>query len=137
MSKINDYNKKMLDALHSVFWYEGLLEQDKDEWVDFRKSNSEYAFSRPKYADNCFLVMFIKTLKEHNGFFTFTDVEKISDGFQWQTRHTVIWQMLVEMFGSCGTSPRTGWIENCKECAEFLEQVMCIEELMYDEKEDW
>lgn len=135
MTKLKDYNKKMLDALHSVFWYEGLLEQDKDEWIDFKKNNDEYAFSRPKYADNCFLVMFIKSLKEHTGFFTFTDVEKISDGFQWRTRHTVIWQMLVEMFGSCGTSPRTGWIENCEECAEFLEQVMCIEELLHDEQE--
>lgn len=133
MIKIKDYNKEMLNALHSVFWYEGLLEQDKDEWVDFKKSNDEYAFSRPKYADNCFLVMFIKTLKEHNGFFTFTDVEKISDGFQWQSRHTVIWQMLVEMFGSCGTSPRTGWIEQTKECADFLEQIVCIEELMYEQ----
>lgn len=38
MNKINDYNIKMLEALHAVFWYEGLLEQDKDEWVDFKKA---------------------------------------------------------------------------------------------------
>lgn len=46
MNKINDYNIKMLEALHAVFWYEGLLKQDKDERVDFKKSNDEYAFSR-------------------------------------------------------------------------------------------
>ena len=44
-------------------------------------------------------------------------LKKISVDFEQQTRHTVIWQMLVEMFGSCGTSPRTGWIEQREECA--------------------
>lgn len=115
MTKLKDYNKKMLDALHSVFWYEGLLDSQDGK-------------------DNCFLIMFIKALREYKNdeYFTFSDVEKISVDFQWQTRHTVIWQMLVEMFGSCGTSPRTGWIDQREECAEFLEQVVCIEELMYE-----
>ena len=30
----------------------------------------------------------------------------------------------VEMFGDCGTSPRSGWIEKRKECAEFLREIM-------------
>ena len=42
---------------------------------------------------------------------------------------------VLEMFGSCGTSPRTGWIEQREECAKFLEQVVCIEELMYEQGE--
>jgi hypothetical protein len=137
MIKLKDYNKKMLSALHSVFWYEGLLEQYEDEWVEFQSSKDNYPFSRPKYRDDCFLIMFIKALREYKNdeYFTFRDVEKISVDFELQTRHTVIWQMLVEMFGSCGTSPRTGWIEQREECAKFLEQVVCIEELMYEQGE--
>ena len=46
------------------------------------------------------------------------------DGFDQCERHTVIWQMLVEMFGDCGTSPRFGWIEKRKECAEFLREIL-------------
>ena len=46
------------------------------------------------------------------------------DGFDQRERHTVIWQMLVEMFGDCGTSHRFGWIEKRKECAEFLREIM-------------
>lgn len=136
MIKLKDYNKEMLNALHSVFWYEGLLKQYEDERVEFKNSKDNYPFSRPKYRDDCFLIMFIKALREHNSndFFTFSDVEKINKEFQWQTRHTVIWQMLVEMFGNCGTSPRTGWIEQREECAKFLEQVVCIEELMYEQE---
>lgn len=133
-NKINDYNIKMLEALHAVFWYEGLLEQDGDEWVEFKNGESEYPYARPKYKEDCFIILFIKGLREHNSndFFTFNDVEKIDKEFQWQSRHTVIWQMLVEMFGNCGTSPRTGWIEQNKECADFLEQIVGIEELVYD-----
>lgn len=138
MIKLKDYNKKMLNALHSVFWYEGLLKQYEDERVEFKNSKDNYSFSRPKYRDDCFIIMFIKALREYKNayeYFTFSDVEKISVDFQWQSRHTVIWQMLVEMFGNCGTSPRTGWIEQREECAEFLEQVVvCIEELMYEQE---
>ena len=46
------------------------------------------------------------------------------DEFDQRERHSVIWQMLVEMFGDCGTSPRFGWIEKRKECAEFLREIM-------------
>ena len=45
----------------------------------------------------------------------------------------MLWQMLVEMFGTCGTSPRTGWIEKRDECADFLEMIVQYEELIMDD----
>lgn len=70
--------------------------------------------------------------KTKYGWYTIDDLEKFnkqfiepdSDCFEVYGRHTVIWQMLVEMFGSCGTSPRTGWIEERQECADFLQMVV-------------
>ena len=43
----------------------------------------------------------------------------------------VLWILLVEMFGDCGTSPRSGWIEKRSECANFLETIVEIEELRF------
>lgn len=43
----------------------------------------------------------------------------------------VLWILLVEMFGDCGTSPRSGRIEKRSECADFLETVVEIEELIF------
>ena len=122
---MKDYNKDMLYALNSVFWYEGLLDQEGDEWVDFDN------FSRPKYKENCVICQLIKDLENSQSYYI-TDM--VPEGFEVSGRHTVIWQMLVEMFGSCGTSPRTGWIEQTKECAEFLKTVMCAEELIWKEE---
>ena len=86
--------------------------------------------------------MFIKDLREAKteyGYYTTTNLEKFNKQFKEQDeqtnnkahscfdlydRHSVIWQMLVEMFGSCGTSPRTGWIEERQECADFLQMVV-------------
>ena len=56
------------------------------------------------------------------GFLVKADFDE--DEFDHRGRHSVIWQMLVEMFGDCGTSPRFGWIEKRKECAEFLREIM-------------
>lgn len=112
--------EKMIDALHAIFWYEGLL-------------NEVYDSNPTEYADNCWLLKFIKDLRENDktkyeDWYTTDDLEsmQVFDDIQldWEERHCVIWQMLVEMFGSCGTSPRTGWIEKRKECADFLEMVV-------------
>lgn len=112
--------EKMIDALHAVFWYENLL-------------NEVYDSDPIEYADNCWLLKFIKDLRENDktkykDWYTTDDLEsmQVFDDiqFDWEERHCVIWQMLVEMFGSCGTSPRTGWIEKRKECADFLEMVV-------------
>lgn len=112
--------EKMIDALHAIFWYEGLL-------------NEVYDSNPTEYADNCWLLKFIKDLRENDktkyeDWYMTDDLEsmQVFDDIQldWEERHCVIWQMLVEMFGSCGTSPRTGWIETRKECADFLEMVV-------------
>lgn len=170
---MKDYNRKLLNALHSVFWYEGLLDQEGDEWVDFKKDDEKYGFSRPKYKSNCVILKLIDdlrnkptTLSGHcepsiNNFYTLEDAEEIEPEFSnWVSvkytevecnvlglregashnistgHYNCIWQMLVEMFGDFGTSPRTGWIEQRKECADFLEQVVCAEELSYLESEE-
>ena len=117
---MENIKEKMLDALRSVFWYEGLLTEDDSG----------------NYSTNCWLVKFIDDLErnastKYQNMYTVDDLESFNknndfdeDGFDQRERHTVIWQMLVEMFGDCGTSPRFGWIEKRKECAEFLREIL-------------
>lgn len=117
---MENIKEKMLDALRSIFWYEGLLTEDDSG----------------NYSTTCWLVKFIDDLEKnastkYQNMYTVDDLEAFNknndfdeDEFDQRERHTVIWQMLVEMFGNCGTSPRTGWIEKRKECAEFLREIM-------------
>ena len=99
-------NCSIEQALDSVFWYEGLISRyDIDDGFD---------------PDSVILQM-IRGLRAAESIYTF---EMLPEDFDWQHRHTVIWQILVEMFGNCGTSPRTGWIEDTKECADFLEKII-------------
>ena len=117
---MENIKEKMLDALRSIFWYEGLLTEDDSG----------------NYSTNCWLVKFIDDLErnantKYRYTYTVDDLEAFNknnnfneDEFDQRERHTVIWQMLVEMFGDCGTSPRFGWIEKRKECAEFLIEIM-------------
>ena len=117
---MENIKEKMLDALRSVFWYEGLLTKDNSG----------------NYSNTCWLVKFIDDLEKntntkYQNMYTVEDLEAFNknndfdeDEFDQRERHTVIWQMLVEMFGDCGTSPRFGWIEKRKECAEFLREIM-------------
>ena len=117
---MENIKEKMLDALRSVFWYEGLLTEDDSG----------------NYSTNCWIVKFIDDLEKnantkYQNMYTVEDLEAFNknndfdeDEFDQRGRHAVIWQMLVEMFGDCGTSPRFGWIEKRKECAEFLKEIM-------------
>ena len=117
---MQNIKEKMLDALKSVFWYEGLLTEDDSG----------------NYSTNCWLVKFIDDLErnastKYQNMYTVDDLESFNknndfdeDEFDQRERHSVIWQMLVEMFGDCGTSPRFGWIEKRKECAEFLREIL-------------
>ena len=117
---MENIKEKMLDALKSVFWYEGLLTEDNSG----------------NYSTTCWLVKFIDDLEKntntkYQNMYTVDDLETFNknndfdeDEFDQRERHAVIWQMLVEMFGDCGTSPRFGWIEKRKECAEFLREIM-------------
>ena len=102
-------NYTIEQALHSVFWYEGLLETDVENEV---------------YTKNSTIWKIIDGLRQAAVLDTFYTFEMLPEDFDWQHRHTVIWQILVEMFGSCGTSPRTGWIEEPGECADFLEKII-------------
>lgn len=54
MDNIYDYNLQLLQSLHSWFWYNGLLTNVDDEWVDFEKDGE--CFTRPKYDENCLIL---------------------------------------------------------------------------------
>lgn len=135
---MEDYNKKLINALHSVFWYDGLLEQEDDGRVDFI-DNGKYLFSRPKYKEDCVINNLIRDLRDpskQDDIYTMFDAGKICEEFINTGKFNVIWMILVEMFGSCGTSPRTGWIEKREECAEFLETIVQAEELLFSKTND-
>ena len=126
MNKIQDYNIKLLDALHSWFWYNGLLEKNSDELIGFEN------ISRPKYDENCLILKLISILREtEDDILTLSSLEEKYniDMSTTDKELNVLWILLVEMFGNCGTSPRTGWIEKRKDCADFLETIVEIEEL--------
>lgn len=128
MNKIQDYNIKLLDALHSWFWYNGLLEKNSDELIGFEN------ISRPKYDENCLILKLISILREtEDDILTLISLEEKYNINMSSTDKelNVLWILLVEMFGNCGTSPRTGWIEKRKDCADFLETIVEIEELRY------
>lgn len=42
---------------------------------------------------------------------------------EWHTETHVIYMLLVGMFGSWGTSIRSGWIEQKKECVEYIREI--------------
>ena len=131
MKDIYNYNLSLLQALHSWFWYNGLLEQVDDEWVDFEKDGT--CFSRPKYDKNCVIIKLMPVLQETDDAFLTLDYleEKLHLDMYYDKELNVLWLLLVEMFGDCGTSPRSGWIEKRSECANFLETVVEIEELVF------
>lgn len=131
MNKINDYNLPLLQALHSWFWYNGLLNQVDDELVEFKQTGACY--SRPKYDENCLILKLITALRE-------TETENLTldylrEHFNLDMYHNdelnVLWLLLVKMFGDYGISPRSGWIEKRSECANFLETLVEIDELEY------
>lgn len=128
---IKDYNYKMLNALHSVFWYDGLLDQENDEWIEYTDKEGNIC-SRPKYDTKCVILKLIDELRNKetkHTYYTLSDVLELENDFQSPNEFNVIWMLLVEIFGNCGTSPRTGWIEKREECAEFLEQIVYLKEL--------
>ena len=42
--------------------------------------------------------------------------------YEWLTDKHALWMMLVSAFGDWGTSIRSGWIEETKEAAEFINE---------------
>lgn len=132
MDNINNYNIPLLRALHGWFWYNGLLDQVDDEWVDFEKDG--ICFTRPKYDENCLILRLISALRDTDTTHLFLHYLGEKYGIDMSSPNeelNVLWILLVEMFGDCGTSPRSGWIEKISECANFLETVVEIEELLF------
>lgn len=129
---IYNYNLQLLRALHSWFWYNGLLDQVDDEWVDFEKDGE--CFTRPKYDENCLILRLITALRDTDT--THLSLHSLEEKYSIDMPSSnkelnVLWILLVEMFGDCGTSPRSGWIEKRSECADFLETIVEIEELIF------
>ena len=77
--------ERLLDALDSVTWYNGL---------------APYVFNW----------MFVKPTKSTG--YIFTPNGYLSDGGEEECQLQVLWMIAVELFGDCGTSPRSGWIED-------------------------
>ena len=119
--------KNLMKALHRVFWYNGLLEQEGDEWVDFKIEGQDIPFSRPEFSKDSPILVLIERMK-NTVTFSLSDAVIIEPSFDFGKEHNVIWMILVSMFGDYGTSPRGGWIERCEECADFLKQVVEIDE---------
>ena len=87
-----------------------------------------------KYDKNCLILKLISILREtEDDILTLSSLEEKYniDVSSTDKELNVLWILLVEMFGNCGTSPRTGWVEKRKECADFLETIVEIEELRY------
>ena len=132
MNSIYNYNLPLLQSLHSWFWYNGLLTQVDDEWVDFEKDGD--CFTRPKYDENCLILRLISALRDADT--THLSLHSLEEKYSIDMSSSnkelnVLWILLVEMFGDCGTSPRSGWIEKRSECSDFLETIVEIEELIF------
>lgn len=98
MIKVTTCVDHYLDALDSVTWYNGLAEEIV-KWTE------------PGYFD------------EEHGFLNWK--WKKFRNFDLETQHQleVIWIIAVELFGECGTSPRSGWIENKADFYEFCHYI--------------
>lgn len=128
MNKIKDYNIELLKALHFWCWQNFLLDHEGDEYIDFG-----YCI-RPKYSKDSTLIQLINALKE-------TDQEDLTYEYlqntydldmRLDTLNNTIWTICVEMFGaSLFGDSREGHIlaERRKDCADFLETIVEIEEL--------
>lgn len=109
---------KLIDALDSVTWYNGLAEII----LEWKKEGY---------------------LKEDEHLITRDWDNEEKYGTEADAQIQVIWMMCVEMFGDCGTSPRFGWIytENKKQFHKFIDDITqtwrdYIESGLADEEED-
>ena len=92
---------KLLDALDSVTWYNGLASEIL-KWKEdgYLKQYEDYSLSW-KWEDF------------------------ISHDIETRNQLQVFWMICVELFGECGTSPRTGWIllENKEAFHKFIDAI--------------
>lgn len=81
--------EKWIDALDSVTWYNGLAEEVLT-WLNLKpRETSGYILPETYYG--------------------LSDNDKDSYAYH---QLQVLWMIAVELFGDCGTSPRSGWIED-------------------------
>lgn len=65
-----------------------------------------------------YLDVLYNNIKEHDkDSFSFSDID---DDWYDNSALNQYWTMFVEMFGDCGTSPRSGWIYKTKESLTFF-----------------
>ena len=83
------------DELNGIIEY---IESNIDEYVD----NGDYKH-----------VVFPR---QDMGFLTQKDVER-------DEPNSILWMILVQMFGDYGSSPRYGWIKHPHECVEYLKEL--------------
>ena len=85
-------SEELIYALDSVTWYNGLAEYVY-KWTKQGNLIYEYNVLRRKWPRD--------------------------NSFELDCQLEVIWMICVELFGNCGTSPRTGWIENIEGFKQF------------------
>ena len=92
---------KLLDSLDSVTWYNGLASEIL-KWKEdgYLKQYEDFSLSW-KWEDF------------------------ISHDIETRSQLQVFWMICVELFGECGTSPRTGWIllENKEAFHKFIDEI--------------
>ena len=91
-------SEELIMALNSVTWYNGLAEIIV-HWKDENYFNTDYDYLSWKW----------HTFKSY-------DMET-------QNQLQVIWIICVELFGNCGTSPRSGWIEDKAGFYRFVDDI--------------
>ena len=64
------------------------------------------------------------------GFLTQKDVER-------DEPNSILWMILVQMFGDYGSSPRYGWISHPRECVEYLKELRFRAYGPYKYEEAW
>lgn len=106
MRNVNTEN--LISALDSVTWYNGLAEYVMKWKTDCPRVNGTIVADETYCCGemDCF----------------------IYDQLQ------VIWMICVELFGNCGTSPRTGWIEDEEGFCKFIDDITALQR-DYDERE--
>ena len=97
-----NWQEKFFDTLHSIIWYDGHY-----EWLKAMRDDMEKLLNAGD-----------KYVNYSNPF----------DTTEWHTEQHTIYMILVGMFGDWGTSIRSGWIEDIKDCIEFIDAL---------DKESW
>lgn len=100
--------KAMVNAMDSVTWYNGL---------------AEYVM---KWKTDCPRVK--GTIVRDETYCCGEVDSPIYDQLQ------VIWMICVELFGDCGTSPRSGWIEDEEGFCKFIDDITALQR-DYDERD--